>query len=209
VKIWDVNTLSHLQTYDYHKDKVQSVQWHPLEPTVLLTGAYDKTAQVCDVRAQGANNSWEISSDCECLEWNLHNPRLFLVSTEDGLVTCYDVMMPGKSLWILSGHASPVASLSINPVIPNFFATASVDKSVKLWCIKENKPTMIHKYKEKNALYAVSFYKDSPFLIATGGKESKLKIHNTFDQYAVQQEFADYAQYGKQTTEPADSDEEQ
>ena len=46
VKLWDLTTQTCLRTYKHHTDKVSSVEWNPVEPAVLLTGSFDRTAQV-------------------------------------------------------------------------------------------------------------------------------------------------------------------
>jgi periodic tryptophan protein 1 len=46
VKLWDLTTQTCLRTYTHHTDKVSSVEWNPVEPAVLLTGSFDRTAQV-------------------------------------------------------------------------------------------------------------------------------------------------------------------
>jgi periodic tryptophan protein 1 len=37
-----------------HKDKIQSVQWNDKEPTVLLSGSYDRTVRTFDSWAPGS-----------------------------------------------------------------------------------------------------------------------------------------------------------
>ena len=38
IKLWDISTQQCTATYTHHTDKVQSIQWNPAEPSVLLTG---------------------------------------------------------------------------------------------------------------------------------------------------------------------------
>jgi periodic tryptophan protein 1 len=46
VKLWDLSRAACLRSFAHHADKVQSAVWNPAESTVLLTGAFDKTAKV-------------------------------------------------------------------------------------------------------------------------------------------------------------------
>jgi len=57
VRIWDLSSpsLACVQTLPHHKDKVQAVRWHPSEPTVLLSGGFDKVTPLC-----------ELSTVCPC-----------------------------------------------------------------------------------------------------------------------------------------------
>ena len=45
IKLWDLDTPEKaIHSYSHHKDKVQSIVWNLKEPTVLLSGGYDKKA---------------------------------------------------------------------------------------------------------------------------------------------------------------------
>lgn len=81
VKLWDLSRhpLGNAETgegggairsFDVHKDKVQAVQWHPQEPSVLLTGSYDRTVRTFDSRAPGTGVGAVVGSDVEALRWD-------------------------------------------------------------------------------------------------------------------------------------------
>ena len=61
VKIWDVATGACVTTLKHHTDKVQAVQWHPAEPTVIVTGAYDRVVSVQDVRQPNSRTTFATS----------------------------------------------------------------------------------------------------------------------------------------------------
>ena len=79
VKLWDLSrdpTITGgegegaLRSFDVHKDKVQAVQWNPTEPTVLLTGSYDRTVRTFDSRAPDAGVGAVVGADVEALRWD-------------------------------------------------------------------------------------------------------------------------------------------
>jgi len=59
-----------IRSFDVHKDKVQAVQWNEKEPSVLLTGSYDRTVRTFDSRAPGAGVGAVVGSDVEALRWD-------------------------------------------------------------------------------------------------------------------------------------------
>jgi len=101
VKIWDVSQASSggdpskaiAGTFTHHKDKVQSVVWHPAEATILATGSYDHTVALLDARDSAGQNikKVKIPSDCEALAWDPFNPQYLTAACEDGTVTTWDV----------------------------------------------------------------------------------------------------------------------
>lgn len=49
VKLWDITTQKCLGTLNHHKAEVQGVDWMG---DVMLTGSYDKTVAVLDMKSQ-------------------------------------------------------------------------------------------------------------------------------------------------------------
>jgi periodic tryptophan protein 1 len=63
-----------------HKDKVQSVEWNQKEPTVILTGSYDRTVRMVDTRAPDAGVGAIVGADVEALRWDPWEAHNFYVS---------------------------------------------------------------------------------------------------------------------------------
>lgn len=91
VKLWDLSrdpTINGegeegqgaLRSFAVHKDKVQAVQWNDKEPTVLLTGSYDRTVRTFDTRAPDAGVGAMLGADVEALRWDPWEAHLFYVS---------------------------------------------------------------------------------------------------------------------------------
>src|SRR5262245_7430455 len=85
VKLWDLtngSAVSCVKSYSFHNDKVAGVHWHPTESFYALTGSYDKTAIVADIRtADGKGAKWNFATDIEGLRWNPHDTNFFYVHT--------------------------------------------------------------------------------------------------------------------------------
>lgn len=91
VKVWDLAAQRCEHTLRHHKGKVQAVAWNPAEPPVLLSAGFDRAAALADARAPAAPAAaWALPADAEAAAWAPHAPTCFVVSTEDGLVTCFD-----------------------------------------------------------------------------------------------------------------------
>ena len=91
VKLWDLSRSLHgaegesggdraIRSFDaLHTDKVQAVQWNPNEPTVLLTGSYDRTVRIFDSRASEKGVGALVGSDVEALRWDPWETHSFYV----------------------------------------------------------------------------------------------------------------------------------
>jgi len=92
VKLWDLSraptvdadgsgeSAVAIRSFNVHKDKVQAVQWNDKEPTVLLSGSYDRTVRVFDSRAPDTGVGAVLGADVEALRWDPWESHAFYVS---------------------------------------------------------------------------------------------------------------------------------
>ncbi|KAG0591157.1 hypothetical protein KC19_1G154300 [Ceratodon purpureus] len=213
VKIWDIVKGTCEHTMNIHTDKVQAVAWNLKEPTVLLSGSFDRTVGLTDMRApQAPAIRWSVSADVESLAWDPHTSHMFLVSLEDGTVGGYDVRsgtvdpLQGKALFTIHAHEKACCSLSYNTAAPNLLATASTDKMVKLWDLTENQPSCIASTNPKvGAVFAASFCKDAPFLLAVGGSKGNLHVWDTLTSGEVGRRFGKFSPRPRRVTNNAEA----
>ena len=135
VKLWDVTTQQCSATLTHHTSKVQAVAWHPTEAAVLATGSYDNSMCALDVRSPTAVSRMAFGCDIEAIAWDPHCPERLVGAGEDGSLKCFDPRVPGKPLWCVQAHpkGSACSSVAFAPHVSGLFATASTDKTVKLW----------------------------------------------------------------------------
>ncbi|CAH0519004.1 unnamed protein product [Peronospora belbahrii] len=139
VKVWDITTQKCLYTMAHHSNKVQSVRWNPAETTVLASASFDRKIVVLDGRQPDAFSKFELSAEVESIAWVPHNPSTIVVSTEDGVVVGFDVRINGSTpLFRFDAHAGAVSAISFSAQVPGLMATAGVDKTVKIWDLKDN-----------------------------------------------------------------------
>ncbi|XP_037473740.1 uncharacterized WD repeat-containing protein C17D11.16-like [Triticum dicoccoides] len=195
VKVWDLSAGKCLVTLQHHDDKVQSVAWR--SPEVLLSGSFDRTIALTDMKdTEQCCHKWPVEADVESLVCDPHNEHSFVVSLENGMVQAFDIRTassnsnPGQPIFTLHAHEKAVSSISFAPSTPNFLATGSTDKMVKLWDLSNNQPSCVSSLNPKlGAIFSVSFSIDNPFLLACGGSKGKLKVWNTLSEPAVANKF--------------------
>jgi len=158
IKLWDLSRAGGSATGDgeeaggairsfdgVHKDKIQAVQWNDKEPTVLLSGSYDRTVRTFDSRSPESCLGAVVGSDVEALRWDPWDPYGFYVSLENGLVLNFDARTlpsdlsnPSPSRFTLSAHDGAASALDINPHVRGVMVTGGTDKIVKVWNVTED-----------------------------------------------------------------------
>ncbi|KAJ1723394.1 rRNA-processing protein [Coemansia erecta] len=182
VKLWDLAAATCVQSYDHHKGKVQAVQWHPSEASVMLTGAYDRRVAAFDSRAPAAVSWWQTDADVESIMWDVHSPSHFYVATESGAVRYYDVrnVQGGKGadpVYTLVAHAEAVSAMDQHPGVRGLLVTGSADETVKVWDVRDGRPSMVvSRNPDVGGVFAARFCPDEPMLLAVAGSGGETRI---------------------------------
>ena len=117
--------------------------------SVLATASYDQTVAVLDLQNQENRCQFTLPHDPEVMHWHPHNENILIVSTEGGLVLCYDIANGGdEPCLMIQAHEAPVCGMSINSVVPGLLATCSPDKTLKLWDISNPENVVLLHTKE-------------------------------------------------------------
>ncbi|KAM0712355.1 hypothetical protein Q7P37_011450 [Cladosporium fusiforme] len=204
VKLWDLNTCTAAQSYSHHTDKVCALSWHPTQASILLSGSYDRTIVAADMRAPDAKvPRWGVESDVEQVKWDPLNEHIFYVSTENGILHCYDTrQLPAtpeesKPTWRLQAHEKSLSSFSVNPVVPGMIATGSTDRTVKLWSVTDGAGPSLVASRDLGVgkVFSANFGPDAEvaFRLAVAGSKGSVQVWDTSTNRAVRENFANRA----------------
>ena len=182
VRLWDLEgeCSGSVHCLTSHSNKVQSLAWHPSDAALLLSAGFDRLAIVQDVRTPSSARKWSLTSDAERVCWHPSGDS-FVVSSEDGLVKCFDARSGGtQPLWSLQAHREATTGLSFCPAAPDILATGGQDKLAKLWALPPSTdpsqpPRLLGKRNMMlGALFDIKFSLDAPALLGAGGSKGKV-----------------------------------
>ncbi|OMJ73100.1 hypothetical protein SteCoe_28303 [Stentor coeruleus] len=183
VKIWDVIENKCKSTFDYHQDKVQGVKWHPNEEKILASAGIEGHIFIKSADNPTANMQTSVPSSIENVAWNPFLTNQLSVSTEDGYFYTYDVRSINKPVYEAKLH-SETCGFSYSPGLDGLLATAGKDKMVKIWDAR-NMELVAERNVNVDELFCIEFYKDCPFILATGGLGGEIAIWDTEENSAV------------------------
>lgn len=132
ILFWDIASGKAFKTINEHKDKVQTVKWNKIEDNVLVSGSYDKTIKLFDVRDNTSCMNVQISTDVENIEWNPMNKYLFLSSYENGKIDLYDIRK-FDTIVSFQAHKKAATGISFNNKKEGLFTSVGLDSYVKVW----------------------------------------------------------------------------
>lgn len=227
VKLWDLSrtpvpdgegtgeSVPAIRSFDVHKDKVQAVQWNEKEPTVLLSGGYDRTVRVFDSRAPDTGVGAVLGADVEAVRWDHWESHAFFVSLENGLVLNFDartlptdLKSPSPARFTISAHDGAASALDVSAQLRGCICTGGADKVVKVWNIDQTeggKPSVsmvASRDMEVGKVFSAVFSPDDPLTIAAAGSKAKLQIWDVGANMGARKALASkFAEAGKNLKE--------
>ncbi|EMG48297.1 Periodic tryptophan protein 1, partial [Candida maltosa Xu316] len=183
VKLWDLNSGTAVRSFDnIHAHKiVSSSQWHAQEASILLTGGYDSTAALTDVRISTDDSSkhYGVSSgeEIETVRWDPTRQEVFYVGTDNGNIYSFDIREESKPLWTLHAHDAGISSLDIHNTV--LASGSSQEKVIKLWDVKENPSMVLSRDFDVGNVLTASFAPDAEVaskLVVGGAGSVEVKI---------------------------------
>ncbi|CAH1800076.1 unnamed protein product [Owenia fusiformis] len=189
VALWDMSQGTAVTTLRQHKEKVQTIQWHPYEPQSLLSGGFDKSVIVYDCRSpEETHRNWKLGGEIERVVWDHFNPTYFLASTDQGYVYYVD-SRTDKPVFTLNAHSGAVTALSLSSQVRGCLVTGSEDKAVKVWDIADSKPSCVTEKNMKiGPIQCASCCPESGFIFAVSG-EKEFRVWDIRDNTDVRGQF--------------------
>ena len=142
----------------------------------IVTGSDDLVIRVFNYNTTEKVASWEAHSDY-IRAFAVHPTRPYLLSSSDDMtVRLWDWERGWKCVTTYEGHQHYVMSVVFNPKDPNTFATASLDRTIKIWSLASPTPNYTLEGHEKG-VNGVDYYcgADKPYLVS-GSDDHSVRI---------------------------------
>ncbi|GLB34322.1 putative the coatomer is a cytosolic protein complex that binds to dilysine motifs and reversibly associates with Golgi non- clathrin-coated vesicles, which further mediate biosynthetic protein transport from the ER, via the Golgi up to the trans Golgi network [Lyophyllum shimeji] len=189
-------------------DRVKGVDFHPTEPW-LLSGLYNGTVPVRCVKFIARKNWFVAGSDdfqLRVFNYNTHEKvaafeahpdyircltvhptaSIVLTGSDDMTIKAWDWEKGWKCIQVYEGHTHYIMNLAFNPKDSNTFASACLDRTVKMWSIGSSTANFTMDAHDKGVNY-VDFYPgaDKPYLVTTGDDKT-VKVWDYLSKSCVQ-----------------------
>ncbi len=139
VVIWDHNTSQALKTFELTDLPCRCAKFIPRKCWVVCASD-DMRIRVFDYNTMEKVQEWEGHGDyIRTVEVHPTMPCI-LSSSDDMTVKMWDWDKSFANVATFEGHNHYVMMCKINPKDTNTFATASLDRTVKVWCLTSSVP---------------------------------------------------------------------
>lgn len=176
-----------LTTLKPHTRTISSMHIHPSNPTRLYTASYDSSIREMDLEKTTSVEKYAPASVSEdlpvsSLDMAPNDPHILYWTTLDGAFGRYDTRLapPSESnvdFWQLSDKK--IGGFSLYQPHPHYFATASLDRTMRLWDLRNlsrDDPVSVGEHQSRLSVSHAAF--NSAGQVATSSYDDSLKIYD-------------------------------
>lgn len=166
-----------------HTKEGYGLSWNALRSGYLLSASDDSTICFWDVQAAPANartlerlSAFQgHSSVVEDVAWHLHHEHYFGSVGDDKRLLLWDTRQ-GKPTSQVEAHAAEVNSLSFNPFSEFLVATASADRTVGLWDLRDLRQRLHSFTGHTEEVFGVQWAPFNETVLASSGSDRRLHV---------------------------------
>lgn len=171
VIVWDISTEKSINSFRFHSDYVRAGAVNPASENIILSGSYDNTIKMYDIRTSKEVMSLSHGSPLESLVF-LPTGGIF-ISAGGTEVKVWDAVSGGRQLMNISQHTKAVTCLQVS-ADGRHLVSGSLDRQVKFF--NTTNYQMVHKMNYTNSILSLGLSRDSNTLVI-GQVDGTLGIH--------------------------------
>nr|XP_058921146.1 coatomer subunit beta' isoform X2 [Kogia breviceps] len=185
VCVWNHETQTLVKTFEVCDLPVRAAKF-VARKNWAVTGADDMQIRVFNYNTLERVHMFEAHSDyIRCIAVHPTQPFI-LTSSDDMLIKLWDWDKKWSCSQVFEGHTHYVMQIVINPKDNNQFASASLDRTIKVWQLGSSSPNFTLEGHEKG-VNCIDYYSggDKPYLIS-GADDRLVKIWDYQNKTCVQ-----------------------
>lgn len=174
-----------------HTRTISAMQFSFNDPNILYTSSYDSSLRRMDLNKGKAVEVYapeDLSEDAPLSGVQLvdADPNMLYFATLEGAFGIHDVRTPSYEAKIYQLSDKKIGGFSLHPLQPHFVATASLDRTLKLWDLRKisggknhKMPALLGEHESRLSVSHAAF--NYAGQVATTSYDDTVKIHDFSD----------------------------
>lgn len=176
-----------ITTFHLHTRTISSFQFSPHNPSHLYTCSYDSSVRLLDLTTSSTEEIYapedtSVDEPVSGVEMDPLTPHLLYFSRLDGHLGRIDTRAPNTAD-IFQLSEKKIGGFSLNPTCPHFIATASLDRTMRIWDLRKisgkkgaQLPALCGEHESRLSVSHAAF--NSAAQVATASYDDTVKIHS-------------------------------
>ncbi|KAI2464847.1 WD repeat-containing protein NCU09302/NCU11420 [Annulohypoxylon bovei var. microspora] len=182
--------LPQVGAFEVHSRTITSIKIPMFDPNSVLTSSYDSSIRCLDLQSQVSSQLWQPDDDgvdvgISCIDVSPETKDIIIFSTLDGNLGRLDRRSKDETdMWSLSD--SKIGGFSLNPLLPHLVATASLDRTLKVWDLRMIKgkgelrhPSLLGEHQSRLSVSHASWSRGG--YLATSSYDDTVKVYDMSD----------------------------
>ena len=167
-----------------HTRTISAMHTHPSKPQSLFTASYDSSIRATDLQKNVAVEVYgpeerDADDPISGVDMAATDSSVVYFTTLNGVFGQYDTRTKAKDAktWQLSDKK--IGGFTLHPLAPHYVATASLDRTMKLWDLRKMEksiPTLVGEHESRLSVSHAAF--NSAGQVATSSYDDTIKIHS-------------------------------
>lgn len=164
-----------------HQRTISGMHTHPSQPQTLFTSSYDSSIRGLDLEKSKSTDLYALDDEpISGIDMAATDPHVLYFTTLNGGFGRHDTRTKGgreTDLYQLS--EKKIGGFSLHPLAPHYLATASLDRTMRLWDLRKvtkKLPTLVGEHESRLSVSHAAF--NSVGQVATSSYDDTIKIHS-------------------------------
>ncbi|KAI0402300.1 WD40-repeat-containing domain protein [Xylaria palmicola] len=179
--------LPEISAFEVHNRTITSIKIPMFEPNSVITSSYDSSIRCLDLATQISTQLWAPEQDedelgISCIDISPEAKDTIIFSTLEGSLGRVDRRSKSKAeIWGLTENK--IGGFSLHPHLPHLVATASLDRTLKIWDLRMIKgkgdlrhPSLLGEHQSRLSVSHASWGRSGH--IATSSYDDTVKIYD-------------------------------
>ena len=176
-----------ITSFHLHTRTISAFQFSPLDQNTLYTASYDSSLRTLDLTQSSSTEIYapadsSLDEPLSGVEMDPSSAHILFFSRLDGHVGRVDTRAPGHNATLYQLSEKKIGGFSLNPANPHFLATASLDRTMRLWDLRKlsgksgaQLPALCGEHESRLSVSHAAF--NSAGQVATASYDDTVKIH--------------------------------
>ncbi|KAI1164162.1 WD40-repeat-containing domain protein [Nemania serpens] len=179
--------LPQISAFEVHNRTITSIKIPMFDQNSVITSSYDSSIRCLDLPTQVSTQLWAPDADedelgISCIDISPEAPDTIIFSTLEGSLGRVDRRAKSTAeIWQLTDNK--IGGFSLNPRLPHLVATASLDRTLKIWDLRMIKgkgdlrhPSLLGEHQSRLSVSHASWGRSGH--IATSSYDDTVKIYD-------------------------------
>ncbi|RYP72129.1 hypothetical protein DL769_004513 [Monosporascus sp. CRB-8-3] len=183
-----VPPLPKIAAYTVHNRTISSIKVPAFDANSIITSSYDSSVRCLDIPTQVSSQLWAPEDESDelaitCLDVSPEAKDVIFFSTMEGSLGRFDRRAgKGKKADIWGLTDNKIGGFSVHPLLPHLVATASLDRTLKIWDLRMIKgkppshPTLLGEHASRLSVSHASWSRTGH--LATSSYDDTVKIYD-------------------------------